>query len=145
LAVASGGGHWVQLRKIAKAFGPCDLAFVTVNEEYRQELKSGRFYSVVDANKWTKRRMLKMSLQLLRIVWKERPDFVVSTGAAPGLIAIAWAKLLIGSRTAWIDSIANAQQLSSSGQQAGRFADLWLTQWEELSKPDGPGYAGTVL
>lgn len=145
LAVASGGGHWTQMRKVAKAFESCDLAYVTVNGDYRQEVSRGRFYEVVDANQWTKLRLLRLSLQMLRIVLRERPDVVISTGAAPGLIAIMWAKLLLRSKTAWIDSIANAQRLSASGQKAGRFADLWLTQWEELSKPSGPRYVGTVL
>ena len=32
-----------------------------------------------------------------------------------------------------------------SGQLAGRFADLWLTQWRHLARPGGPNYIGSVL
>ena len=32
LAVSSGGGHWVQLLRIAPAFENCDVTFVTVHE-----------------------------------------------------------------------------------------------------------------
>jgi hypothetical protein len=34
----------------------------------------------------------------------------------------------------WIDSIANAEQISLSAKLARPYADLWLTQWEELSR-----------
>jgi hypothetical protein len=52
---------------------------------------------------------------------------------------------LLGCKTIWVDSIANVDELSLSGQQAGRFADLWLTQWEHLERPEGPEYFGSVV
>ena len=57
---------------------------------------------------------------------------VVSTGAAPGLIALPIAKLF-GARTVWIDSLANCERLSLSGRIARHFSDLWLTQWPHLA------------
>ncbi|MCI5150914.1 MAG: UDP-N-acetylglucosamine--LPS N-acetylglucosamine transferase, partial [Candidatus Electrothrix sp. MAN1_4] len=50
-----------------------------------------------------------------------------------------------GARTIWIDSIANSDKLSMSGQKVGKYADLWLTQWEHLARPEGPHYHGTVI
>ena len=70
---------------------------------------------------------------------------VISTGAAPGLVALAVAKLLTGSRTVWIDSIANTKQLSLSGRLARPVADAWLVQWPHLARPGGPEYWGAVL
>ncbi|WP_220347888.1 hypothetical protein [Alkalilimnicola ehrlichii] len=52
---------------------------------------------------------------------------------------------LLGAKTIWVDSLANAEQLSVSGAKVRRFADLWLTQWEHLAAPDGPHYRGAVL
>jgi hypothetical protein len=48
---------------------------------------------------------------LLRV----RPDVIVSTGAPCGYVAIRMGRLL-GARTLFIDSIANAVQPSLSGQ-----------------------------
>ena len=74
---------------------------------------------------------------------RERPDVVVSTGAAPGYLALRCAKLL-GARTVWIDSVANVEELSLSGRIASTKADLCLTQWPHLAA--GPvGYEGSVL
>ena len=83
-------------------------------------------------------------MQLARIMFRERPDVVVSTGAAPGYFCLKFAKW-VGARTVWIDSIANADCLSLAGEKAGRYADLWLTQWPHLARPDGPHYRGAVL
>ena len=81
---------------------------------------------------------------MTRILLKERPEVVVTTGAAPGLVALALARRL-GSRTVWIDSIANVERLSTSGEHARRVADVWLTQWEHLARPEGPHFWGAVL
>lgn len=145
MAVASCGGHWVQLRKLARAFDGQDISYVTVSDDYRVEVGEARFYSVIDANLTDKLKLIALALQMAVVVLRERPDVVVSTGAAPGFFGLFWGKLLLGSRTIWVDSIANSERLSASGQHAGRFADLWLTQWKHLRSNNGPRYEGAIL
>ena len=144
MAVASGGGHWTQLLRLQPAFVGFDVVFVTVDEGYRPQVAGSRFYSINDANRWNKAGLLRMALRLAWIVLKERPDVVISTGAAPGYVALRLAHAL-GARTIWLDSIANAAELSLSGAKVGRYADLWLTQWPHLARPHGPSYVGSVL
>jgi UDP-N-acetylglucosamine:LPS N-acetylglucosamine transferase len=144
LAVSSGGGHWVQMMRIKHAFEDCDVAFVTVHPSYRAQVPDHKFYLVNDANRWTKFGLLKAARRLAWIVWNERPDVVISTGAAPGYLALRFGRLM-GARTIWLDSIANAEKLSMSGNHIGRSADLWLTQWPHLARPNGPHYTGSVL
>ncbi|MBT7541048.1 MAG: oligosaccharide biosynthesis protein Alg14, partial [Gammaproteobacteria bacterium] len=45
----------------------------------------------------------------------------------------------------FIDSIANAEQLSLSGELAVSHADVMLTQWPELSDGSAIQYYGSVL
>ena len=144
LAVASGGGHWIQLMRITRAFEDCSVTFVTVHDSYRNHVAGHNFYVVNDANRWHKVALLKAAGRLAWIIWTEKPDFVISTGAAPGYLALRLGRL-IGARTIWLDSIANVEELSMSGSRIGRFADLWLTQWPHLARPGGPYYAGSVL
>jgi hypothetical protein len=144
LAVASGGGHWIQLMRITQAFADCSVTFVTVHDSYRDQVASHNFYVVNDANRWNKLALLKAAGRLAWIVWNEKPDVVISTGAAPGYLALRLGRM-IGARTIWLDSIANVEQLSMSGSKIGRFADLWLTQWPHLTRPGGPYYTGSVL
>ena len=97
-----------------------------------------------DATRWNRIGLVRMGLKLAWIILLERPDVIVSTGAAPGYFAIRLGRLL-GARTIWLDSIANVEQVSMTGQLVRMHADLWLTQWPELATPDGPRHAGSVL
>jgi len=145
VAVASGGGHWVQLRRLQPAFAGHDIAYATVNAGYRGDVPpDARFYTLRDATRWDRLGLVVLAWQLFVIMLRERPDVVVSTGAAPGYMALRLGKLF-GARTAWIDSVANVEELSLSGRLAGPHADLWLTQWRHLAKERGPHYRGAVL
>jgi UDP-N-acetylglucosamine:LPS N-acetylglucosamine transferase len=144
LAVSSGGGHWVQLLRVRQAFEDCAVTFVTVHESYRADVPGHDFYVVNDANRRTKIALLKAARRLAWIIWTEKPDIVISTGAAPGYLGLRLGRLM-GARTIWLDSIANVEELSMSGSRIGRSADLWLTQWPHLARPEGPHYAGSVL
>jgi UDP-N-acetylglucosamine:LPS N-acetylglucosamine transferase len=143
LAVASSGGHWVQLCRLRPAFDGHDVAYLTTDVGHRCEVGAARFHTVIDANRWSKVALVRSALKILWVLARERPDVVVSTGAAPGYIAIRLGKLL-GARTVWIDSVANVEELSLSGRMVSGRADLCLTQWPHLAS--GPvAYMGTVL
>jgi hypothetical protein len=135
----------MELLRVRPAFDGADVAYVTVSDEYRRDVGEARFYTVNDATRWNKLAALWQALRMLVIVLRERPDVIITTGAAPGYFALRfgkWGK----ARTIWLDSIANVEELSMSGRMAGRFADLWLTQWPHLATPDGrPTCAGAVL
>jgi len=144
LALSSGGGHWVQLLRLRPAFEGCDVVFATVKPEYQTDVDGAPFRVIPDANRWNKVKLLQSALAILHVLWRERPDVVVSTGAAPGYFAIRVATMF-RARTVWVDSAANIDELSLSGQQAGPHATLWLTQWPHLAKSEGPHYRGSVL
>jgi len=144
LAIASGGGHWVQLLRLRPAFEGHRVAYVTVRDSYRADVGEVPFYTINDATRWDKVGLVKMALRLAWILLRERPHVIVSTGAAPGYFAIRFGKLL-GARTVWIDSIANVEEISMTGRILGGKADLWLTQWPHLARPEGPRYEGAVL
>ena len=143
LAVASGGGHWVQLRRLQPAFDGASVTWISTQPDYQKEVGSN-FHSVQDASLWSKWSLLIMFVQVAWLMLKIRPDVVVTTGAAPGFAAIVFGRV-IGARTVWVDSIANSETLSTSGKRVKRWAHVWLTQWEHLSTADGPEFWGAVL
>jgi len=143
LAVASAGGHWIQLMRLRQAFKGAEVSWLTTARQALLE-PGEKVYVVDDASSWEKFRLVRMLLQVARVVLVVRPDVIVTTGAAPGLAATVCGRLL-GARTVWIDSIANSESLSASGVLAGRWANVWLTQWAHLEKVDGPDYWGDVL
>lgn len=145
LAIASGGGHWVQLLRMREAFDGASVAYATTSPDSAQEVPGSPFFVVPDATRWNRWALVKLTVSVMWLLLRLRPQVVVTTGAAPGLIAIAIGHAL-GMRTVWVDSIANVDGMSLSGQSARRFADLWLTQWEHLAaEPGGPSFRGAVL
>jgi len=144
LAVASGGGHWVQLRRTIPAFDGHEVVYLTIHPAYARDVPGARVHVVNDATRWDRWGSLVLALRVLWVLLRERPDVVISTGAAPGFFAI-WIGRRLGARTVWLDSIANVEAVSMSGRMVRRHAHLWLTQWPHLAGPEGPEYAGRVF
>lgn len=144
LAIASGGGHWVQLLRLRPAFAGQKVCYVTVDPEYANDVPDCQFFVINDATRWEKVGLVKLALRIFIIILRVRPHVVISTGAACGYFALRFGKL-IRARTIWLDSIANVEEISMTGQLVKPYADLWLTQWPELARSDGPDYRGAVL
>lgn len=144
LAVASGGGHWVQMQRLSAAFDGAEVHYATTDASAAEATQVGRVHVYPDANKQTPLRLILCLLRLAWIVLRVRPDVVVSTGAAGGFLAIRMARLM-GARTMFIDSIANARELSISARLALGVADRVLSQWPRVAELSGAEYRGAVL
>ncbi len=144
IAIASEGGHWLQLMQIREAFEDHETLFVTTMHGLPEESDIEEFRIVPDCNRDSKVSLIKCFIALLPILLKHRPDVVVSTGALPGVIAMAIARVM-RSHTIWIDSVANAEEMSMSGRLAKYVAVSWMSQWEHVAKSSGAVYAGEVL
>ncbi len=144
LAIASGGGHWVQLLRLRPAFDGCTIAYASVHPDSAAEVPSHRFFSFRDASRKNPMSFPIAALQIARAILIVRPHVIVTTGSAPALIAILLGRL-IGARTLWVDSIANSERMSASGLRARRLAHMCITQWPELATTPRPEYWGAVL
>jgi UDP-N-acetylglucosamine:LPS N-acetylglucosamine transferase len=144
LLISSSGGHWVEMLRVRPAFDDMHQVFASTDPDLGSQVPGHDFYSVLDASAWHKFRLFLQAIQVLLILLRVRPALVISTGASSGFFAVLFASKL-GIKTIWLDSIANSEELSLSGRRAGKYADLWLTQWEHLSEPGGPDYAGSVV
>lgn len=144
IAIGSGGGHWQQLMTISPAFAHHDPLYVTTLRGLPEEFGQARFRIIPDCNRNEKLNVLRCAAALLWIMIRIRPHVVVTTGALPGVLALALARV-VGARTIWIDSVANAEEMSMSGRLARRFATLWLSQWPDVAAASGADHAGSVL
>ena len=132
-AVASIGGHWVQLLRIAKALEKeFDVVYMSTHEKCATMVEGRVYYSMNDFSLWDFYKMFPELLHSIYIICKEKPSIVITTGAAPGLVCLFAAKIC-GIRTVWIDSIANVEHISFSGRIASKFASRIYTQWPSLA------------
>ena len=143
---ASAGGHLTQLLKVADTFKSYEVFYVSTLDSIAKTLeRKGTFYLIGECNRehpWQSLRVLK---NCIRIIIKERPDVIVSTGAGPACLLCIVGKLL-GTKIVWIDSIANIDRLSLSGRLILPLSDLILSQWPEVAKKyKRVEYAGTLI
>lgn len=145
LFIASAGGHWIQLSRLAVALNCNEPHYATTLRGAKAPTGSGKVWVVTDASRSNPLKMAALWFQLLWMMVRIRPHVIITTGAAPGLLAIGVGKLF-GAKTVWIDSLANSEVLSLSGRIAGKYADLWLTQWPHLDASlPRLQYKGSVL
>lgn len=145
LLVASAGGHWVELHRLGAAFADADCQFVSTSSGMTPPVGNRRILEIPDTARDATRKIMPTLIALFRIFRTFDPDVVVSTGAAPGALALLIGRLF-GARTIWIDSIANSEELSLSGRLAKPIADLRITQWPHLARADRSlRYLGQIL
>lgn len=144
LAVSSSGGHWIELLRLREAFAGHRVVYVTTRADSAAQIPGERLRIVPDAHRSSYFDLVALMIKILVIVMLERPDFVVSTGAACGYFALRWGKMF-RARTIWLESVANSEEFSLSTKLVKPYADLFLTQWPHMAQPDGPYYRGSVL
>lgn len=133
LAAASIGGHWKELLCILPvSIENITKVYVSTNQKCEQMVSNNRFYVVSDFNRWNAYKIFMTLFQSIKILYKERPNAVITTGAAPGLILLITARCF-NIKSFWIDSAANVDTLSMSGKIASRFATRTYTQWQRLA------------
>lgn len=143
-AVASIGGHWIQLLRITKGLeNKYDISYMATHEKCATMVKGHTFHTLIEFSRWNWYKLFPAFIHDLQLIKKEKPDVVITTGAAPGLIVL-FAAFCLRKKTIWIDSIANINNMSFSGRIASKFATYTYTQWKELETKKIK-YAGNVI
>jgi|TARA_R110001583_G_scaffold79835_3_gene215264 UDP-N-acetylglucosamine:LPS N-acetylglucosamine transferase len=143
LVIASAGGHWKELMLLRPAFESQNVKYVTTMAGLPEQNGITNYSLVCDSNKDKKLRTIYSFIQMIGVFTRFWPDVVITTGAAPGLLGLVLGKLFF-KKTIWIDSVANAEELSLSGKISRKFADVVLTQWEQLAD-EKVQYKGSVF
>lgn len=143
---ASAGGHLTQLQHLEHCWKKHTPVFVSTLAIVAPELqRHGRTHVIGECNRYHPLRALGVVWRSVRIVLRERPEVVLTTGSMP-LAIFAFIAKLGGARVVWIDSITNFERLSVSGRLARLFADLTLTQWPHLASAEKRiEYAGELV
>ena len=146
LIVCSSGGHLTQALALRKWWSQHDCSWVTLpTEDARSRLTGER---VVEAHYPTVRNvpnLLRNFVLARRVLRKERPELVFSTGAAIALPFFLQAKAL-GARTAYLEPVDRITSPSLSARLVYPFSDRFFVQWGPLTKtfPDAEE-VGVVL
>lgn len=132
---ASSGGHLEEiscLREIANK----NNSFLITEESGIQESRFEHIYYLPQINRNEKqffRHIIYIFVHSFIIFLKERPKYIISTGALVTFPISLIAKIF-GAKIIYIESFARTENPSMTGKYMYRIADLFLVQWEELLK-----------
>jgi len=131
LLISSAGGHFVELMQLKPVFSKFKYVYVTAD---REDTKGMADYYVPDPGT-NKLNYIRLFFSYLSIMWKEKPDIIMTTGAGIALPMIFWAKLL-RKKVVFIESFCRPFELSEAGKIIYKYnlADLFLVQWSELAE-----------
>ena len=93
-------------------------------------------------------RSLRALASNLRLAWNlvrhERPDVIVSTGAALAVPFFLVGKIFC-TRLVYVESLTRTTSLSLSGRMVRPLADAFFVQWQDLAASIGARFAGRLL
>jgi beta-1,4-N-acetylglucosaminyltransferase len=144
--VASAGGHITELLKLQNSWQGYETFCITTTDVVAKKLrKYGNVNVVGECNREHPFRVMLVLFRCIDIILRQRPDVVISTGAAVGCITCFLGKLF-KAKVVWVDSIANVERISLSGWMVKHIADLFLVQWPELQNMGRDiEYVGSVI
>jgi len=130
--VGSSGGHLTHLYMLKTFWENRDRFWVTFDKEDARSLLAGeKTYSCY----YPTNRSLKALLINTKIAWeilrKEKPDLIISSGAAVAVPFFYIGKLL-GVKLIYIEVFDRIDKPSMSGRMVYPIVDRFVVQWEEM-------------
>jgi UDP-N-acetylglucosamine:LPS N-acetylglucosamine transferase len=145
MLVCSPGGHLFQMFCLEPAWTDLERTWVTLEAPDAAYLLEDE--RVVLARGPTNRsaRALLANLRLAwRVVRSERPDAILSTGAALAFPFFLAGKLF-GAKLIFVESLTRTERLSLTGRLVYPFADACFVQWPSADRRARTRFVGNLL
>lgn len=133
---ASSGGHFEQLLMLKPLMEKYSSFIVTEKTFYKTAAMNEKIYYMHQVNRkeilfpfW----MLVNAFKALKIVIKEKPDVIITTGVL-AMIPLCLLVKLFGGKLIYIESFAKVTSATKTGEFLYKFADRFYVQWETMKK-----------
>lgn len=124
----SHGGHLAEMLHLQEAFEGHETFFITYDSARTRELERKYLLRNIGKNPLL---MAQAFVSMFRILRKEKPKLIISTGAEIAIPAFYLAKLF-RIKTIFIESWTRVTQPTGTGRMVYPVADVFLVQWERL-------------
>jgi beta-1,4-N-acetylglucosaminyltransferase len=78
--------------------------------------------------------LLENTFEIIKILMKEKPDILFSTGSEIAILTFYLGKFLFGAKLIYLESVARIKDISLTGRLVMPIVNLFLVQWEELAQ-----------
>ena len=132
--VGSSGGHLTHLYLLKKFWENVDRFWVTFDKtDAKSILKEERFYPCYYPTNRNVKNTIKNTILAFKILRKEKPDLIISSGAAVA-VPFFWLGKLFGAKTVYIEIFDRIDKPTLTGKLVYPVTDKFIVQWEELKK-----------
>ena len=137
----SSGGHLTHMRMLMPVLGRAkDRFWVTFDKEDANTALAGeRVYHCCFPTNRNVRNTVRNTALAVRVLRRERPDLIISSGAAIAVPFFVVGKLL-GAKTVYVEVFDRVDAPTLTGRLVRRFTDLFVVQWPEMESV----YPGSV-
>lgn len=133
---ASSGGHYEQLMMLRPLMDKYDSFVVTEKTFYDIAASGEKLYYMHQVNRKEKTFPLWMLLnafKALRIMFRERPNVIITTGVL-AMIPLCLLVKLFGGKLIYIESFAKVTSATETGKLMYKIADQFYVQWEPMKQ-----------
>lgn len=142
--VSSSGGHLTEVRCLMSAYEGYEHFYVLNDKAILPPDMEGRTVFIAHSERdW---RFFLNLWEAFRILRREKPEVILSTGAGPVVPFAIVGKFFFGTKIVFIETITRIDKPSLTGKIMYRLADDFFFQWESLRQffPKGK-YGGPLL
>jgi len=134
LLACSSGGHFATMKEVKLFWSQHERIWVTDRKKDTSALDNGEnVYWLPYQAPRDILRLLGNIPSTIKIIWQEKPDVVVLTGASIA-INFAFVARVLGVRVVYIESISRFEELSFSGKVVYPVVNEFYVQWPQLCK-----------
>ena len=130
--VGSSGGHLTHLQMLRGFWERNERFWVTFDkEDARSQLKGEKMYPCYYPSNRNFKNLLRNTALAWKILRKERPDLIISSGAAASVPFFYLGKLF-GAKTIYVEIFDRINTPSMSGRLVYPVTDRFIVEWEEM-------------
>ncbi|MEN2154906.1 PssD/Cps14F family polysaccharide biosynthesis glycosyltransferase [Streptococcus pneumoniae] len=132
--VGSSGSHLTHLYLLKPFWKDRERFWVTFDkEDARSILENEIFYPCYYPTNRNLKNLIKNTILAFKILRKERPDIIVSSGAAVAVPFFYLGKIF-GAKTVYIEVFDRIDAPTMTGKLVYPVTDRFIVQWEEMKK-----------
>lgn len=129
--VGSSGGHLTHLYMLKPFWCSKDRFWVTFDkEDARSILKGEKMYPCYYPTNRNLKNLIRNTWLACKILRKEKPDLIISSGAAVAVPFFYLGKIL-GAKLVYIEVFDRIDKPTMTGKMVYPIADKFIVQWEE--------------
>ena len=132
--VGSSGGHLTHLYMLKDFWKDQERFWVTFDKaDARSILEGETFYPCHYPTNRNIKNLIKNTFLAWKVLRKEKPDLIVSSGAAVAVPFFYLGKLF-GAKTVYIEVFDRIDASTLTGKMVYRVTDKFIVQWEEMKQ-----------